>query len=246
MIVLRQGKAKSILESSIDSALSAVETYNRPRAQFRVENYIMLMILAWTKMFHAFFQATIGGKYFYKNKNGRYAKIDGERKAWELKECVKQYQLSHGRYPVLSEAVISNLQFFIGLRNKIEHRYWDSSSMDVVLFGECQSLLYNYENLLTTLFGEEYAINTSLAYALQFSHLRANKQIKAQQNLLSNDMKDIRKYIDKYRTDLDQEVFDSQEYSIKLLQIPKISNTNRCDLAVEFVNWNTISNSKTI
>ena len=242
MIVLRQGKAKSILESSIDSALSAVETYNRPRAQFRVENYIMLMILAWTKMFHAFFQATIGGKYFYKNKNGRYVKIDGERKAWELKECVKQYQLSHGRYPVLSEAVISNLQFFIGLRNKIEHRYWDSSSMDVVLFGECQSLLYNYENLLTTLFGEEYAINTSLAYALQFSHLRANKQIKAQQNLLSNDMKDIRKYIDKYRTDLDQEVFDSQEYSIKLLQIPKISNTNRCDLAVEFVNWNTISN----
>ena len=54
-------------------------------------------------------------------------------------------------------------------------------------------------------------------------------------------MQDIKKYIDKYKTDLPQEIFDSQEYSIKLLQIPKISNTNRHDLSVEFVNWNALS-----
>lgn len=53
MIILRQGKAKSILENSINSALTAVETYNRPRVQFRTENYIILMIIAWTKLFHA-------------------------------------------------------------------------------------------------------------------------------------------------------------------------------------------------
>lgn len=41
MIVLRQGKAKNILENSINSALTAVETYNRPRVQFRIENYII-------------------------------------------------------------------------------------------------------------------------------------------------------------------------------------------------------------
>lgn len=46
MIILRQGKAKSILENSINSALTAVETYNRPRVQFRIENYIILMIIA--------------------------------------------------------------------------------------------------------------------------------------------------------------------------------------------------------
>lgn len=37
-----------------------------------------------------------------------------------------------------------------------------------------------------------------------------------------------------------QEIFDSQEYSIKLLQIPKVSNTNRGDLAVEFVKWDSL------
>lgn len=42
MITLRQGKAKTILESSINSAFTAVETYNRPRTSFRIENYIIL------------------------------------------------------------------------------------------------------------------------------------------------------------------------------------------------------------
>lgn len=94
---------------------------------------------------------------------------------------------------------------------------------------------------MVTLFGEDYSINTCLAYALQFSHLRAKEQLQAQRDLLSKDMLDIKKYIDKYKTDLPQEIYDSQEYSIKLLQIPKISNTNRHDLAVEFVHWNSLS-----
>ncbi len=241
MIILRQGKAKRILDGSINSALTAVETYNRPRTLFRIENYIVLMIIAWTKLFHAFFQSEIGERYFYKEKNGRYKKIDGEKKAWELTECIREYQKLRKSYSNLSEATVANLNFFIGLRNKIEHRYWDGSSLDILLFGECQALLFNYETLMVTLFGDDYSINTCLAYALQFSHLRAQEQIKAQRDLLSKDMQDIKKYIDKYKTDLPQEIFDSQEYSIKLLQIPKISNANRHDLSVEFVNWNTLN-----
>ena len=40
MITLRQGKPKTILENSVQSALTAVETYNRPKTTFRMENYI--------------------------------------------------------------------------------------------------------------------------------------------------------------------------------------------------------------
>ena len=240
MITLRQGKAKTILDNSINSALTAVETYNRPKTKFRIENYIILMVIAWTKLFHAYFQATMGERYFYKKKNGRYEIIDGEKKACELSECIKQFQ-KESTHNKLSDGIVANLKFFIGIRNKIEHRYWDSSTLDILLFGECQALLYNYENLTVSLFGEDYSVNTCLAYALQFSHLRANEQMTSQRELLSKDMKDIKKYIDKYKTDLPQEVYDSQEYSIKLLQIPKISNTNRSDLAVEFVNWNSLS-----
>ena len=68
-------------------------------------------------------------------------------------------------------------------------------------------------------------------------------QTLSQKTLLSNDMLDIKRYIDKYKSDLSQEVFDSQEFSIKLLQIPKVSNTNRSDLAIEFVSWSSLDES---
>ena len=75
---LRKGKTKNILESSIDSALLAVEIYNKPRTPFKVENYISLMIIAWTRLFHAYFNNTIGDKFYYK-KGSRYKIVDGER-----------------------------------------------------------------------------------------------------------------------------------------------------------------------
>ncbi len=148
--------------------------------------------------------------------------MNGEKKALELTECLKEYQKMNKPYPNLSDPVVTNLRFFIDIRNKIEHRYWDSSSLDILLFSEYQALLFNYESFLVTLFEEDYSINTCLAYALQFSHLRAKEQLQAQRDLLSKDMQDIKKYIDKYKTDLPQEIYDRQEYSIKLLQISKI------------------------
>lgn len=149
---LRKGKTKTLLQSSIDSALLAVEVYNKPRTSFRSEAFITLMIIAWTRLFHAYFNTAIGDKFYYKKKNSnRYMIKDGERRAWELKTCIK-------KYGNLSQAVKENLIFFIGLRNKIEHRH-----------------------------------------------------------------------------------IDKREIDVKLIQIPKISNTNRADLAVEFVKWDELS-----
>lgn len=236
---IRRGKTKNILESSIDSALLAVEIFNKPRTAFRKEAYISLMINAWTKLLHAFFNSRIGDHYFYK-KNGKYIRVDGsERKAWDLDTCIDKFaELEKG---MLSESAISNLKFLIGLRNKIEHRYVTKAEIEKLIFGECQSCLYNFERLTINLFGEEYALNENLAFSLQFSSIRTLEQDKANKNILSKDMVAIRKYIEDFRSALSKEVFDSQEYSVKLIQIPKISNTKRNDVAIEFVKWNELS-----
>lgn len=231
---LRKGKTKSILESSMDAALLAVEIYNKPRISFRVEGFITNMIIAWTRLFHAYFHHNIGDKFYYKNANGRYKRVDGEKKAWELKTCIVKHN-------ELAESIKSNLEFFIRLRNKIEHRHIDRDEIGVMIFGECQSLLYNYENTLIEFFGENYALNESLAFSLQFSRIRKKVQIDASKKLLSKEVKELKSFIEKYRTALSEEIFNSQEYSIKLIQVPKISNTDRNDLAIEFVNWNSLS-----
>ena len=228
---LRRGKTKDILEGSIDAALLAVEVYNKPRTTFRSQAYIVLMIIAWTRLFHAYFNKTIGDRYYYKKPNGRYELINGERKAWELTTCIKEYE----KYESLNEAVKANLCFFVRLRNKIEHRNIDKKEVDTSIFGECQSLLYNYENLLIHIFGKEYALDESLAFALQFSYMRHEEQQQANRNVLSAELQDIRSYIDNYRSSLSEEILNSQEYSIKVILIPKISNTNRNDLAITFV-----------
>ncbi|OIQ49687.1 hypothetical protein BerOc1_01612 [Pseudodesulfovibrio hydrargyri] len=233
-IPIRKGKAKSILESSVDSALLAIEIYNKPRTTFRSEGYISMMVIAWTKLFHAYFQATIGAKYYYKNPNGRFKKKDGEKLAWELSTCIRKY----GK---LSEAVKMNIKFFIRLRNKIEHRHINKKEVDVSIFGECQAFLFNYENFLVALFGEGYALHESLVFALQFSHMRSCQQIMANKSALAKDVQDIKKFIDDYRNSLPDEVFIAPEFSIKLLAMPKVSNTKRGDLAIDFVQLSQLS-----
>ena len=232
--MLRKGRTKTILQSSTNSALLAVEIYNKPRTPFKIENYISLMIIAWTRLFHAYFNHTIGDKYYYKENNNRYKTIDGEKKAWELKTCISQY----GK---LNENVRENLAFFIKLRNKIEHRHIDKDEIGAIIFGECQALLYNYENFLIDLFGEEYAINESLAFSLQFSRIRFSQQKLASKKILSKEVQELKDYVISYRNKLNDDIFNSQEFSIKLLQIPKISNTDKNDIAIEFVNWNNLS-----
>jgi len=233
-LALRKGKTKTTLEASIDASLLAVEIYNKPRTSFRSEGFITLMIIAWTRLFHAHFNNTIGEKYYYKAKNGRYKLIDGEKKAWELSTCVKKYNS-------LSEPVKSNLEFFIKLRNKIEHRHIDKREIDTLIFGECQSLLFNFESLLVSLFGDEYSINESLVYSLQFSQIRTQKQQKASKSALSKDLADIVSFIETYKNGLTDDVFNSLEYSLKLIQIPKIANANRTVPAIEFVKWDELS-----
>lgn len=225
---LRKGKTKNILESSINAALLAVEIYNKPRTTFRSQAYIVLMIIAWTRLFHAYYNETIGDKYYYKESDGHHKSINGDRKAWELTTCINKYK-------ELSEPVKTNLKFFIALRNKIEHKYITEREIDNIIFGECQSLLYNYENLLIEFFGEEYALNENLSFSLQFSSMRTDEQKQANKKVLSAEAREIKSYIDNYRTTLIDDIYNSQEFSIKLIQIPKVSNTNRHDLAIEFV-----------
>ena len=50
--------------------------------------------------------------------------------------------------------------------------------------------------------------------------------------------------IRRFRDNLSNDVYATQEYSIKLVQIPLISNTNRGDLAIQFLNWDKLNENE--
>ena len=232
---LRKGTAKYLLQNSIESVLTAVEIYNKPKTQFKLQSFITLMIIGWTKALHSYFHSE-GVRYYYKNKSGNYQKIDGEYRTWDISESIKQYNK-------FDEAVKANLKFFVSLRNKVEHSDLTDTDIDKILFGECQSLLYNYETYLIEEFGEEYSVNENLAFALQFSTYSVIEQRKAQKRQLSKELSDIKHFIEKYRLSLSDEVFDSLKYSIKFLIVPKISNNNRGDLSIDFVREDALTSA---
>ena len=80
------------LEKARDSALLAVETYNRPRTSFRSGGYIVMMCIAWTALSHAIF-FNQKRKPFYRKKSNRrhFEMLDGDRKAWELSQCLAEF-----------------------------------------------------------------------------------------------------------------------------------------------------------
>jgi len=146
MAAKRIGKTvRPYLEKARESALLAVEVYNKPAVSFRSAGYVSLMVIAWTALLHAIFVRRDQMPY-YRHKNGRFVKVDGEFKHWELGECARHYWGEDN-----GNATRKNLEFFIPLRNKIEHRH--IPALDASIFGECQALLLNFDALLGFEFG---------------------------------------------------------------------------------------------
>ena len=118
------GTTKNALQKARDSAVLAVEVYNKPAVAFKSGAYITLMVIAWTSLFHAIFYHR-KQKPYYRKTNGRYVRIDGEYRHWELDECLKHYYGHDTMNPVRK-----NLELFIPLRNKIEHRLFSYISIN--------------------------------------------------------------------------------------------------------------------
>ncbi len=225
--------ARQHLQKARASALCAVENYNRPGGGFRTRTYAVLMVMATTALFHAIFYAR-GIKPWYvqggSGKGLRYTRVDGEPKHWELGECLRQY------WGDKNPPERSNFEFFIKIRNRIEHR--DHPELDPALYGECQALLMNFEDLLVHEFTPNHALTASLAVSLQFSALRPESQAAAVRSLEKSAARDLLEFVRTYRAGLPPEVLASPKYTLSVFLVPKLANRESAsDLSIEFVPY---------
>jgi hypothetical protein len=225
-------KVKSNLEKCQAAAIAAVDVYNRPGPKFRTAHYIVMIVLSYTAIFHAIFYKRGINPWHKKNgknaKGDRYLRIDGEPKHWELVECIKQY------YGSTNPPERKNLEFLIGLRNKIEHR--NLPELDGSLYGECQAALLNLEDLITKEFGNQYAMAEQLSIALQFTSFLPDEKRKANRILMAKNAKSIKEYVEKFRGSLSSSVLGSTKYSFSVFLVPRLVNKKDfADVAVEFL-----------
>jgi len=213
--------AKGLIDKAQDSAIQAVATYNDPRSSFRTGNFIVLMCIAWTSMLHAYFE-TKKIKYYYKQPNGRYVKVDGEKKSWDLSRCIEEIFDEH-------DPVRVNLELFTKLRNKVEHR--NLPALDQEIVGESQALVLNFEHWIVTNFGRQYSLMDTMFVPIQLtSSVRVLPKSKLEQNVVE--------FVKDFRNIIDSRVMNSQEYSFKAFLVPKIGNhRSSSDMAIEFVKY---------
>lgn len=224
-------RAKQLARKARHAALEAVAAYNNPLASFKSGTYVVLMHVAWTALLHAIWWKQKVKPYYRKAGSNRFERVDGRPKTWDLRECVRRY------WGGKDDAASQNLRFFVGLRNLIEHA--DAPEIDLDIFGECQALLMNLETLLVAEFGDRFALNTALAFSLQFSRIRQPTSQEAMRRLLAKPANaDIKAYIEDFRSSLSTEIEGDMAYSYKVFLVPMVgSHRSRDALAVEFVHY---------
>ncbi len=221
---------RECLQKARDSALLAVEVYNKPAVSFKSSAYITLMVIAWTALFHAvFFKRK--SKPYYKELNGRFIRVDGEAKRWELAECLKRYYESDTGNPVRK-----NLEFFIPLRNKIEHR--SLPELDSSIFGECQAMLLNFDECMEQEFGAKWCIRQCLSFALQMYPTSENLVQAVERNRAAHAAAE---FVQQYRSSLDSGVYASGKYAFKAFLIQVGNHPSQDALAIRFINYDKLT-----
>lgn len=222
-----------ILDGATDEALLAVDLYNQPRQPRRLEGFLVQMHIAWLYLLQAEFKRD-GVRPFYKLPNGRYEKVDDERKTWDLRRMVKE------RWPD-GGPVSTNLEFSIGLRNKVEHRY--NEAIALATSGYAQALLVNFEEELTTAFGSEFSLGNRLRFPIFAGAITALGQAEFRE-LHSELPRDTRDFIASFEADLDPAITSDQRYEFRINLVPKLGPKTEADTALTFVREDELTDAE--
>lgn len=219
-----------LLQKSRESVLTAVQIFNNPNVQFKSESFIVLAIIAWTYLLHAYYRSQ-RIEYRYFQIIGSRRKFDmtkqGAHKYWELERC-----LNDDKSPI-DHITASNLRFLIGLRHEIEHQM--TTRIDDLLSARFQACCLNYNHYLKELFPKQEGIEKYLAFSLQFSSL-SEKQID-QLSEYKDLPKNISSYIEDFDQSLDEADFNDSKFSYRVLFVPKTANRKgQADRVIEFVD----------
>lgn len=220
---------EELLKKSREAALAAVQIFNSPNVTFKSETYIVLMNIAWTYLLHAYYRAKkVDYRYFTQRTNRKkYDRTkNGAYKHWELERCLNEEQCP------LQREVSQNLRFLIGLRHEIEHQM--TTRIDDLLSARFQACCINYNDAVTSLFGEAYGIAKHLAVSLQFSSLSQEQVDTLEQKV--GLPRHIKQYIEGFDGALTPDEFGSSKFAYRVIFVPKTANhPNQADQVITFV-----------
>lgn len=220
-----------LFEKSKESVITGIQIYNNPSSKFRTESYLVHMVIAWNSLLQAIFIKK-SLEIYEKNGEGNYITVGERKKTKSLDKLVSEYFSDH------NDPRYVNLDFIIQLRNEVEHSlYVNLEESGVDLFGECQSLLLNYETVLAGEFGDKNGLDHKIGLAIQLSKKFVDEQVNSLTLFAKEANLRIRKFIESYRSNISMDTYNDQRFRFSIFMIPKLSNNKHADdLSVIFNN----------
>lgn len=208
----------------------AVSLFNDPGRERALEGFIIHMHIAWLYAFQSKWMAQGLNFHVLRSESPRrYKHINGERMSQPLEWFIKQ------EYPSEQSGVRANLDFFIALRNKIEHRHTGTDvALITVINGECHSMLLNYEEFITAFAGQRYSLAHRLHFPIfigGFTDQGKSELLRLTKTLPS----ELRTFLTEYDAGLDEQVSRDPRYCMRLTIILESGN-RKGDLSLQFIN----------
>lgn len=223
-----------VLQSSKDEAVLAIDLYNRWGQQRHLEAFIVHMSLAWLRLFQAKVEHDSGDLY---TRDSRGRRIRGEDGDWRTKPLAK----------LTSELFAANdprrfsLEFFTGLRNKIEHRY--EKDIASLVAGKTQAHVLNYERTLVDWFGSKESVAQELRFPIFLSSI-TDDAVEAVKRVAARVPRRVRQWVYDFDANLDPAVSSDQAFDFRILLIPLTGTKTTADLAMTFVRLDDLDDEQ--
>jgi hypothetical protein len=223
------GEVRSYIQKARDFSLQAVSIYNNPLAESRTASFIVLMHIAWNSLFLGVFLKRKIQPFYRDNSQRRFLKADGQKKTWDLSQCIKQY------WAETTHPVRKNLEFLDCLRHRIVHGRMPTLIDDMV-FAECQANLINFQEMLVEHFGKDWAMDGNLSLVIQFSGTVTDEQRKALIANAKGRFRDVIEFIETFRSSLSPDVWNSRGFRMAFYLIPQLTaNPSPDAIGIEWI-----------
>lgn len=217
-----------LLKKSQEAALAAIQIFNNPLITFKSESFIVLMVISWTYLLHAYYRDQ-GIDYRYYTKKTQRKKYDtttkGAYKYWELERCLNEKACP------LDKATKDNLKFLIGIRHEIEHQM--TNKIDDYISGKFQACCINYNESIKKHFGKSHAIDKTVPIALQLFSFGENQITQLKD--IDGVPKNLIDFVSDYENGLDSK--NDPKYSYRVIYIrDNVNHEGQADVAYRFVD----------
>jgi hypothetical protein len=222
------------LQASKSEVTLAVDLYNRSGHERQLEAFIVHMSIGWLKLLQAKVERDHGDLYVRDRRGRRIRTQDGEWTHKPLRTLAEEFFGLH-------DARFVNLMFFIGLRNRIEHRY--ERDIATLIAGRTQALLLNYETTLVELFGVENSLGTQLRFPLFLSSI-TESAADALKNVRKRIPRGILEWIQDFDLTLESSMIADQKFDFKIYLIPYTGPKTQADAAMTYIRLEELSDDE--